>query len=154
RQAFVCGLQGVIVTIGLSLIGVPGALVFGALSTLLRAIPYFGPTTAAALPIAFCLVAFHGFEMALWTGGFFICLELFTNNVLDPRVLGEGAGLSPFGVILSAAFWAWLWGPVGLFVAIPLTACLTVVGRYVPQLAFVPAILGRDLVVPPAIQLY
>jgi predicted PurR-regulated permease PerM len=117
RQALVCGLQGVIVTIGLALIGVPGALLFGSLSALLRSIPYFGPTTAAALPILFCLAAFPGFEMALWTSGFFACLELFTNNVLDPRVLGQGAGLSPFGVILSATFWAWLWGPVGLFVA-------------------------------------
>ena len=143
-----------IVTIGLALIGVPGALLFGSLSALLRSIPYFGPTTAAALPILFCLAAFPGFEMALWTAGFFVCLELFTNNVLDPRVLGQGAGLSPFGVILSATFWAWLWGPVGLFVAIPLTACLTVVGRYVPQLAFVPALLAHDLVVPPATQLY
>jgi hypothetical protein len=100
------------------------------------------------------MAAFPGFEMALWTAGFFICLELFTNNVLDPRVLGEGAGLSPFGVILAATFWAWLWGPAGLFVAIPLTACFVVVGRYVPQLAFVPAFLARDLAVPPARQLY
>ena len=153
RQAFVCVVQGVVVTTALALIGVPGALVFGSLSALLRSIPYFGPTTAAALPIAFCLAAFRGFGMALWTSGFFVCWELFTNNVLDPRVLGPGAGLSPFGVILAATFWAWLWGPPGLFVAIPLTACLIVLGRYVPQLAFVPALLGKDVVMSPAGQL-
>src|SRR5258706_379227 len=92
--------------------------------------------------------------MTLWTAGFFVCLELFTNNVLDPHVLGRGAGLTPFGVILSASFWAWLWGAPGLFLAIPLTACLTVVGRYVPQLAFLPALLGHDSVASPAARLY
>ncbi|HTO55818.1 MAG TPA: AI-2E family transporter [Myxococcota bacterium] len=154
RQALVCLLQGVAVGVGLGLIGVPGALVFAFISALLRSIPYFGPTTAAALPIAFSAAAFHGFEMTLWTAGFFVCWELFSNNVLDPHVLGRGAGLTPFGVILSATFWAWLWGAPGLFLAIPLTACLTVVGRYVPQLAFLPALLSHDPIAPPSTQLY
>ena len=154
RQALVCLFQGVVVWLGLWIIGVPGAFLFGFISALLRSIPYFGPTTAAALPIAFCLAAFRGFEMTLWTAGFFVCLELFTNNVLDPHVLGRGAGLTPFGVILSASFWAWLWGAPGLFLAIPLTACLTVVGRHVPQLAFLPALLGHDSVASPAARLY
>jgi predicted PurR-regulated permease PerM len=154
RLALVCLFQGVVVWLGLWFIGVPGAFVFGFIAALLRSIPYFGPTAAAALPIAFCLAAFHGFEMALWTIGFFVCLELFTNNVVDPRVLGHGAGLTPFGVILSATFWAWLWGPPGLILAIPLTACLTVVGRYVPQLAFLPSLLARDSVATPAVRLY
>jgi predicted PurR-regulated permease PerM len=154
RQALVCLFQGIAVWLGLWLIAVPGAFVFGFISALLRSIPYFGPTTAAALPILFCLAGFRGFEMTLWTAGFFLCLELFTNNVLDPRVLGSGAGLTPFGVILSATFWAWLWGPAGLFLAIPLTGCLTVVGRYVPQLSFLPALLARDSVVSPAMRLF
>lgn len=154
RQALVCLFQGVAVWLGLWVIGVPGAFVFGFISALLRSIPYFGPATAAALPIAFCLAAFRGFEMTLWTAGFFVGLELFTNNVLDPRVLGRGAGLTPFGVIFSATFWAWLWGAPGLVLAIPLTACLTVVGRYVPQLAFLPALLGHDSVATPAARLY
>lgn len=154
RQALACLFQGVVVWIGLWIIGVPGSFVFGFISAILRSIPYFGPATAAALPIAFCLAAFHGFKMTLWTVGFFVGLELFTSNVLDPRVLGRGAGLTPFGVILSASFWAWLWGAPGLFLAIPLTACLTVVGRYVPQLAFLPALLGHDSVATPAARLY
>ena len=154
RQGLVCLLQGVIVALGLTLIGVPGALLFGFLSAILRSIPYFGPTTAAALPIAFCLVAFKGWEMALYSLAFFLALELFTNNVLDPRVLGRGAGLSPLGVILAASFWAWLWGPAGLFVAIPLTACLAVAGRYVPQLAFLPALLGHAQMLSPCERFY
>ena len=154
RQGLVCLLQGVIVALGLTLIGVPGALLFGFLSAILRSIPYFGPTTAAALPIAFCLVAFKGWEMALYSLAFFLALELFTNNVLDPRVLGRGAGLSPLGVILAASFWAWLWGPAGLFVAIPLTACLAVAGRYVPQLAFLPALLGHAQMLSPSERFY
>jgi len=154
RQALACLFQGVVVWLGLWLIGVPGAFLFGFISAILRSIPYFGPATAAALPIAFCLAAFRGFEMTLWTVGFFVCLELFTNNVLDPRLLGRGAGLTPFGVIFSAMFWAWLWGPPGLVLAIPLTACLTVVGRYVPQLAFLPALLAHGSVVTPSARLY
>ena len=154
RQGLVCLLQGVIVALGLTLIGVPGALLFGFLSAILRSIPYFGPTTAAALPIAFCLVAFKGWEMALYSLAFFLALELFTNNVLDPRVLGRGAGLSPLGVILAASFWAWLWGPAGLLVATPLTACLAVAGRYVPQLAFLPALLGHAQMLSPCERFY
>ncbi|HTO09592.1 MAG TPA: AI-2E family transporter [Myxococcota bacterium] len=153
RQAAVCLLQGVAVWLGLTCIGVPGAFVFGFISALFRSIPYFGPATAAALPIVFCAAAFHGFDKMLWTAGFFVCWELFTNNVLDPQVLGRGAGLTPLGVVLSATFWAWLWGAPGLFLAIPLTACLTVVGRYVPQLAFMPALLSHDPVAPPSAQL-
>ena len=154
RQAAVCLLQGLAVWLGLTLIGVPGAFVFGFISALFRSIPYFGPTTAAALPIAFSAAAFHGFEKTLWTAGFFACWELFTNTVVDPHVLGRGAGLTPLGVVLSATFWAWLWGAPGLFLAIPLTACLTVVGRYVPQLAFLPALLSHDPVAPPSARLY
>ena len=154
RQALVCLIQGVVVSTALALIGVPGALVFGFISAILRSIPYFGPATAAALPIAFSAAAFHGFSMTLWTAGFFLCWELFTNNVLDPTVLGRGAGLTPFGVVLSATFWAWLWGGPGLFLAIPMTACLSVVGRYVPQLAFLPALLSHDSIASPAEQLY
>ncbi|HTO69420.1 MAG TPA: AI-2E family transporter [Myxococcota bacterium] len=154
RQGVVCAVQGVAVAVGLGLVGLPGFLVFGLLSAVLRLIPYFGPSIAAALPIAFALVAFPGWTKGLETLAFFACLELFTNNVLDPRVLGRGAGLSPLGVVLAASFWAWLWGPVGLFVAIPLTACLVVAGRYVPQLAFLPALLGHDPPTSPCDRFY
>ena len=133
------------VALGLWLIGVPGAFVFGFIRRCCARFPTSGRPRPRRCPSRSPSWPFTGFAMTLWTLGFFVCLELFTNNVLDPRVLGRGAGLTPFGVIFAATFWAWLWGPPGLVLAIPLTACLTVVGRYMPQLAFLPALLAQDL---------
>lgn len=153
-QAVIAGIQGTAVAVGLAAIGIPGAVLWGALSFALRFLPYFGPWIAAALPIALSLAAFETWTPSLLTVGLFVVLELVSNNVLEPWLYGASVGLSPFAVVLSALFWATLWGLPGLLLATPLTVCLVVAGRYVRALEFFPALLSDTPVLSPELRVY
>lgn len=143
RMQFLINLiYGTTVAIGLSAIGVPNAILWGVFGTILRFLPYVGPWIAASMPIALTLAVSDGWMVPLLTVGLFATLELIVNNVLEPWLYGSSTGVSSFGVILAALFWTWLWGPIGLVLAMPLTVCLVVLGRYVPQLGFLPVLLG------------
>lgn len=135
---------GLPVAIGLWLLGLPGALLWGLLAALLRFIPFLGPWLAASMPILLSLAVFEGWYLPLAVVGLFVALELFSNNVIEPWLYGSSTGLSPVGVILAVVFWSALWGLVGLAVAIPLTVCLVVAGRYLPQFEFFTILLSRD----------
>jgi len=75
---------------------------------------------------------------------------LLAGQVIEPLIFGHSSGLSPVSIILSASFWTWLWGPVGLVLATPLTVCLVVVGRHVDRLQFLDVMLGdRTPLTPP-----
>ena len=147
-------LYGVPVGVGLFLIGVPNALLWGMLATVLRFIPYLGPILAAILPIALSFAIDTGWTTPLLTVALFIGLELFTNNVLEPWLYGSSTGLSPLAVIVAAVFWTTLWGPLGLLLATPLTVCLVVLGRHVPQLQFFEVLLGDQPVLAPEVKFY
>ena len=91
-----------------------------------------------------------GWEMLVLTAALFVVLELLAGQVLEPLIFGHSTGLSPVAIILSASFWTWLWGPVGLVLATPLTVCLVVVGRHVDRLKFLDIMLGdRPPLTPP-----
>jgi hypothetical protein len=153
-QSLVNATQGVAVTIGLLAIGVPGAVLWGALSAVLRFLPYFGPWIAAAIPILLSIVTFHGWTQPLLTVGLFVGIELVTNNVVEPWLYGSSVGLSPFGVVFSAVFWASLWGIPGLLVATPLTVCLVVAGRYARGFEIFPVLLSDQPALPIDVRLY
>ena len=148
-QLVINATYGVAVAIGLSLIGLPNALLWGLLSAIVRFIPYIGPWVGAALPIALSVAVFEGWMWPLVTAGFFVALELFSNNVMEPWLYGASTGVSVVGIIVSAVFWTWLWGPIGLVLATPLTVCLTVLGRYVPSLNFLNVLFSDE----PALEL-
>jgi predicted PurR-regulated permease PerM len=146
--------HGLVIGTGLWLFGLPGALLFGLLSALLRFVPYLGPWVAASLPVALSVAIFDGWSRPIAIAGFFAAVELLSNNVFEPWLYGASVGLSPFAVIVSAVFWAWLWGPVGLVLAIPLTVCLVVLGRHVPQLESLSILLGDEPALHPSARLY
>jgi predicted PurR-regulated permease PerM len=139
---------GLPVGIGLYFIGVPNAILWGLLATLLRFIPYVGPWIAAAFPVALAFAVDPGWSMLIMTIVLFICLELVSNNVVEPWLYGSSTGLSPIAVIVAAVFWTWLWGPVGLFLSTPLTVCLAVIGRHFPRLDFFYILLADEPVLP------
>jgi len=141
-QALINGVQGCLVGIGLYLLGVPNALLWGALTTVLRFVPYLGPALAAAGPIVLAIAVFPGWLQPLEVVGLIVTLELITNNVLEPRLYGSSVGVSAFALLVAAVFWTWLWGIAGLFLATPLTVCLVVMGKYIPQLEFLGVLLG------------
>ena len=111
---------------------------------MLRFIPYIGPAVGALMPIALSMAVFAGWVQPLLVGGLFVLLEIATNVLLEPLLYGRGAGVSQVAILMSIAFWAWLWGPVGLLLATPLTVCLGVLGKYVPYLTFLDVLLSDE----------
>jgi len=145
---------GIPIGIALYFIGVPNALLWGLLAAVLRFVPYLGPFLAALFPIALAIAVDPGWTMLFWVLGLFLVAELVSNNVVEPWLYGSSTGLSSLAIIMAAIFWTSLWGPVGLFLATPLTVCLVVIGRYVPQLEFLGVLLGSDPVLAPEERLY
>jgi predicted PurR-regulated permease PerM len=145
---------GVPFAIALYFIGIPNALLWGLLGTLLRFIPYAGVWAAAALPTVLAFAIFDGWTQVAWVLGVFIVLELILVNVVEPWLYGRSAGLSPIAIIAAALFWTWLWGPVGLLLATPLTVCVAVIGRYIPELGYLNVLLGVEPVLPPEARFY
>lgn len=141
-QLFInCG-YGVAVGIGLWFLEVPYPILWGSFAALLRYIPYLGAWLSALLPIALSLLISPEWTIALKVIGLFLFLELITNMVVEPVLYGRGIGVSQAALLVAVAFWAWLWGPIGLILASPLTVCLAVLGRYVPFLGFLDILLG------------
>ena len=145
---------GIPIGIALSVIGVPNAVLWALLAAVLRFIPYLGPFLAALFPIALAVAVDPGWSMLFWVVALFLVAELVSNNVIEPWLYGSSTGLSSLAIIMAAIFWTTLWGPVGLFLATPLTVCLVVIGRYVPQLEFLGVLLGSDPVLAPDERLY
>ena len=145
---------GVAVAIGLWLIGVPYAPLWGFFAALLRYIPYLGPWLAALLPLALSVLISRDWSVALMVVALFGALELVTNMLIEPLAYGRGIGVSQAALLVAVAFWTWLWGPVGLVLASPLTVCLVVLGRYVPFLKFLDTLLGDRPALEPSHRLY
>lgn len=146
-QALVSLIYGIAAGVGLYFLDVPYPLVWAALGALLRFVPYVGPVLGAGAPILVSLAAAEGWAGPLWVVGLFVVLELFTNLVLETVLYAGAAGISSVALLLSVAFWTWLWGSLGLLIATPLTVCLVVLGKHVPGLEFV----GTLLAIPPEI---
>ena len=146
--------MGLAVGLGLYLIGVPYSALWGLAAAVLRYIPYVGPWLAALLPITVSLVTAPGWEQVALVVGLFLVLELFSNNVMEPWLYGQSVGLSPIAVIVAAIFWTGLWGPVGLVIATPITACLVVLSRYIPELAAFDRLLSERPALQPHLWLY
>lgn len=127
---------------GLWLIGVPGALLWGLLSAVLRFIPYVGSLVGAAFPLMLAFAVDPGWTMVGWALALIVVLELISNNIVEPWLYGSSTGLSAMSLIVAATFWTALWGPIGLVLSTPLTVCMLVIGRHLPQLAFLDVMLG------------
>lgn len=145
---------GIPMALGLWLIGVPGAFLWGALAGLMRFVPYVGAFVAAFFPITLAFAVSPGWSLVLWTVGLIVVLELISNNIVEPWLYGSSTGLSILSLLVAATFWATLWGPVGLIMSTPLTVCLLVVGRYLPQLAFLDILLGSQPVLDEPTRIY
>ncbi len=153
-QLVVNATYGIPFGVALYFIGVPGAFLWGLLATLLRFIPYLGPVLAALGPLVLAFAVDPGWSMLMWAVALVLTLELISNNLIEPWLYGSSTGLSPVAVIFAAIFWTMLWGPVGLMLATPLTVCMVVMARYVPQLEFLDVLLGSTPVLTPAQRLY
>jgi predicted PurR-regulated permease PerM/methylmalonyl-CoA mutase cobalamin-binding subunit len=145
---------GICVAAGLHFIGVPNAALWGLLAGVFRFVPYVGPWVGALLPILLSFAISTSWFTPLMTFGLFIALEIIVSNFIEPWVYGANTGVSPIALIVSAVFWTWLWGPVGLLLSTPLTVCLAVMGRHVPRLEFLGILLSEDQPLAPHEEFY
>lgn len=145
---------GLPIGVGLWLLGVPNPLLWGLLATVLRFIPFLGPVIASAFPIMLSFAVDSGWTLPLLCIALFVAVELFSNNVVEPWLYGSATGLSSLAIIVAAVVWTTLWGPIGLLLATPLTVCLVVLGRHVPQLHFLEVMLGDRPVLPDEAKIY
>ena len=145
---------GVVIGAGLWVIGVPSAALWGMLAMILRFVPYIGAAISAILPLVLAAAVGPDWTLVLWTAALFLVVEPLVGHVLEPLLYAHGTGLSPVAVIASATFWTWLWGPIGLILATPLTICLVVLGRYVDRLKFLDVMFGDEPALTPAELVY
>ncbi len=141
---------GLVIGTGLLLIGVPSAPLWGLLAMILRFVPYIGALIAAIFPLVLAAAVGSDWTMLLWTAALFLVVEPLVGHVVEPLIYGHSTGLSPIAVIASATFWTWLWGPIGLILATPLTVCLVVLGRHVDRLKFLDVMFGDEPALTPA----
>src|ERR1700722_19511639 len=129
---------GLVIGVG----GVPSSALWGILAMVLRFVPYIGPPISAIFPLVLAAAVGTGWGMVLWTAALFLVVESVVGQAIEPVVFGHRTGLSPVAIIVSATFWTWLWGPIGLILATPLTVCLVVLGRHVDRFKFLDVMLG------------
>lgn len=143
-QAYVNAAFGAVISGGLYLIGVPYALLWGTLAAVLRFVPLLGALVATILPTLVALAVFPGVREALLTAGLFVGVDTLVANFIEPWIIGKRTGVSALALLICALFWTWLWGPLGLLLATPITVCAATVSRHVPDLAFLTVLLGDE----------
>lgn len=135
---------GVPMALGLWMIGVPSAIMWGLIAVVMRFVPYVGPLLSSVFPLALAFAVDPTWNMVLWTLALIATLELISNNIIEPWLYGSSTGLSTLSIILAATFWTSIWGPIGLILSTPLTACLLVMARYIPALKFIEVLIGNE----------
>jgi len=153
-QLLLNGAFGVVIGVGLWLIGVPSAPLWGMLAMILRFVPYIGAVISAIFPLILAAAVGPDWGMVLWTAGLFLVVEPIVGHVVEPMLYGHSTGLSPVAVVTSATFWTWLWGPIGLVLATPLTMSLVVLGRHVDRLKFLDVMFGDQPALKPEELIY
>lgn len=153
-QLLVNLIYAVPIGLGLWLIGVPNPVLWGLLTLVLRFVPYIGSVLAAAFPLFLAFAVSPDWSALLWTAALFATVELITSNVIEPWLYGARTGVSPLAIIVAAIFWTWIWGPLGLVLSTPLTVCLVVLGRHIPQLEMFDILFGDQPVLAPHARLY
>jgi predicted PurR-regulated permease PerM len=152
-QSVVNVTYGAGVGLGLWALGVPYPVLWGFLGAALRFIPYVGPWIAAVAPVLVALAVLEGWTRPLLVAGLFVVLELFTNLVLETVFYAGAAGFSQVGLLVAVAFWTWLWGPLGLLIATPLTVCLLVLGKHI-GLDVLTTLISDEPVLEPDVRFY
>lgn len=135
---------GTLIGLGLFLLGVPHAPLWGVIAGLFRFVPYVGAILSATLPTFLALAVFPNWYIPLAVLGLFVLTDQLIGGFVEPIVIGHRVGVSPVALLVSAIFWGWLWGPVGLLLATPISVCLTVAGEFIPALRLFSIMFGAE----------
>ena len=145
---------GIVISVGLTVIGVPNPILWGIVGAVLRFVPYIGAIISAAFPLALAAAVDPRWSMAAETAALFVGLDMIMGQIVEPQLFGHTTGMSPLAVIVAAAFWTLIWGPAGLLLSTPVTACLVVLGRHVESLNFIELLLGDKPALSPVQSFY
>jgi predicted PurR-regulated permease PerM len=154
RQVLINSAYGVFITFALWLIGIPTPIVWGVLAALMRFVPFIGSYIAALPPLLLAAVVYPDWSVFWTVLALYIISEVIMGQVVEPWVFGRGTGITPIAVVASTIFWTWLWGPIGLLLAMPITVCLAVLGRHVEGLEFFEVLLGDQPALTPEQSFY
>ena len=135
---------GLLIGIGLFFLGVPHAPLWGVIAGLMRFVPYVGAFLSASLPTFLSVAVFPNWYIPLAVLGLFVLSDQLIGGFVEPIVVGHRVGVSPIALLVSAIFWGWLWGPVGLLLATPISVCLTVGGEFIPALRIFSIMFGAE----------
>lgn len=153
-QSMVNAGLGLVFGVGLFVIGIPYALLWAALLAILRFVPYVGVWLGVLPPLLFSLATYDGWSQPVSVIALFLVLELIVSAAIEPIVYSQGVGVSKVALLVAVAFWTWLWGPMGLVLATPLTACLLVLAKYVSEMDFVTILVGDAPALDPPVRYY
>lgn len=153
-QSLVNGAAGILIGTGLFFLGVPNAWLWGLFAAIMRFVPYVGIWIAASLPLVVSLAVAPGWTQPVLVAALFAGVEAVCSNFVEPWLYGSGTGVAPLALLFAAVLWTWLWGGVGLLLSTPITVCLAVIGRHVPQLRFLRVILSDEPALSPPAQVY
>ncbi|HUP66185.1 MAG TPA: AI-2E family transporter [Thermoanaerobaculia bacterium] len=135
---------GILVGLGLWALGLPHAFLWGVIAFMARFIPYVGAVVSAAFPILLAFAIFPDWVRPVAVALLFLVLDQLIGGFIEPLVVGHRVGVSPVAILVAAIFWGWLWGPVGLLLAVPITVCLTVGGEFIPALRPFSILFGKE----------
>jgi predicted PurR-regulated permease PerM len=145
---------GAIIALGLSLLGLPSSLFWGVTACILRFIPFLGVWLAGIPSILLAIAVFPDWARPIGVAVTFAIAELNSSMFLEPWLFGRSSGISSLGIVCAVIFWAWLWGPVGMILAVPLTVCLMGISKQIPELSLLYYLFGDAVEVPKSIRLY
>ncbi len=137
------GLLGLVTWAIYAVYGLEHAVVWGITTALLHFIPYVGPAAGLALPAAMALLQYGSWRQVAVVSGIYVALVSIQGNVVDPIFLGRQLRLNTLVVFLGSLFWFWLWGPVGLFLAVPLISTTRIVCKYTPRFRLLAELLAE-----------
>src|SRR4029079_4564911 len=153
-QTMVNVLFGALIAGALYWIGVPYAMLWGGFTAVLRFVPYVGTLLSVLMPASLAFATFPGWAETVQTLALFLTLDFVAACLIEPLVFGRRTGVSSFALLVSALFWIWVWGPIGLLVSTPLTVCIAVLGRNVRSLRFLAVIFAEEPALTPHIRFY
>ncbi|HKZ22476.1 MAG TPA: AI-2E family transporter [candidate division Zixibacteria bacterium] len=132
----------VVFTVGLLIMGVNYAYIWGPLAAILNLIPFIGAVIGVIPPALVALIQFDSFFIVLVVVIFFVVVQALESNLISPKLLADKVNLNPLAILIVSMYWGWLWGAIGVILAVPITACFKVICDHLEALQPIGILLG------------
>ena len=141
-KSFISLATGILFLIVLLLFHIPFAIIWGILAFLLNFIPNIGSVIATLLPLTIALIQVPSWSKLFWLALILVTIQMVVGNFIDPRIMGRSLNLSPLVVLFSLMFWGWLWGIIGMFLAVPIAVIIKIIFENIEPLRFISVLMS------------